>query len=85
MKRSEITYGQLNRAMSLLGVTHRRCADEPPTIVYEHPDRGPMFMLPAFPQRSRVFLHHLAEARTLLDQFGIAEPDVFDANLQTAG
>lgn len=85
MKRSGITYGQLNRAMTALGVSHRRCGDEPPTNVYEHPDRGPIFMLPAFPERNRVFLHHLAEARILLEQFGIAEPAEFDANIQKAG
>ena len=85
MNRAKVTYGQLNRAMSQLGVTHRKYSEDPPTNLYEHPERGPIMTLPAFPERNRVFVHHLAEARYLLDQFGIAEPAVFDANLQKVG
>ncbi len=84
MKRTDVTYGQLNKALALLGLTRRLLNDDPPTNVYEHPERGLIVSLPAFPSRNRVYEHHLIGVRTLLDQFGIAEPTAFDAELQKA-
>lgn len=84
-KRTHVTYGQLNRTLSLLGVSRRRVKDDPPADVYEHPERGPIVTLPAFPDSDKVLDYHLAAVRTLLDLFGIADPTAFDTELQKAG
>jgi hypothetical protein len=42
-------------------------------------------MLPAFPESDKVYEHHLAAARSELDNFGIADPTTFDTQLQKAG
>lgn len=84
-KRTQVTYGQLNRTLSLLGVSRRQLEDDPPANVYEHSERGPIITLPAFSDSDRVLDYHLAAVRTLLDQFGIADPIAFDAELQKAG
>ena len=84
-KRTQVTYGQLHRALSLLGVVRRPDQGEPPANVYEHPERGPIVTLAAYPDSDRVLDYHLAALRTLLDNFGIADPLTFDAELQKAG
>jgi hypothetical protein len=75
----------LHRALSLLGVSRRQVKDDPPANVYEHPDAGPLITLAAYPESDRVLDYHLAALRTLLDNFGIADPTAFDAELQKAG
>ncbi len=85
MKRTHVTYGQLHRALSLLGVSRRPGKGEPPANVYEHPERGPIVTLAAYPDSDRVLDYHLAALRTLLDNFGIADPLTFDTELQKAG
>ena len=84
-RRTRITYGQLNRALLLLGVSRRQVKDAPLTNVYEHPEAGPIVVLPAYPENDWVLDHHLAALRALLDNFGIADPTAFDAELQKAG
>jgi hypothetical protein len=42
-------------------------------------------MMPPFPENDRVLEYHLVTARVMLDEFGIANPTVFEANLQKAG
>ena len=51
---------------------------------YEHKEFGGLFSIPPFPETDFVLEHHLVAARTLLDNFGIADPKVFDAQLQKA-
>lgn len=84
-KRTAVTYGQLNRTLASLGVSRRRVEDDPPGVVYEHPERGVITVLPAFPESDRVLDYHLAAMRFLLDQFGIIDAKDFDAELQKAG
>jgi hypothetical protein len=84
MKRTKVTYGQLDKALRSLGFSCRALQKDPPTRVYEHPS-GALVTIPPFPEADFVFAHHLVAARTTLDLFGIAEPTVFDAKLQKAG
>lgn len=84
-KRSNVTYGQLHRALSSLGVSHRLDRTDPPGNVYEHPERGLIAVLAAYPESDRVVDYHLVGLRTLLDQFGIADPEVFDAEVRKYG
>jgi hypothetical protein len=85
MKRSEVTYGQLDKVLRSLGFSCRPSTKEPPGRIYEHKEAGAMIMLPAFPDREPVFEYHLAAVRGELDNFGIADPTAFAEKLQKAG
>ena len=85
MKRTDVTYGQLEKVLSSLGFTCRPGSNDPPGRIYEHAKTGATVMLPAFPECDRVYEHHLAAARWEVDNFGIADPTTFDARLQKAG
>ena len=85
VKKSEVTYGQLDKALRALGFSCRLSTDEPPTRVYQHKTTGSMILLPALPERPRVFAVHLVAVRTELDNFGIVNPTAFAAQLQKAG
>lgn len=84
MKRTEVTYGQLDKVLRSLGFTCRVAKDEPPARIYEH-EAGAIIMLPEVLDSDRVYEHHLVAARMQLDNFGLADPSVFDAKLQKAG
>jgi hypothetical protein len=83
MKRSEVTYGQLDKVLRSLGFTCRLEPD-PPTRVYRHPETGAGFFLPAFPESERVLEVHMVAVRGALGNFGIADPKAFAAKLQKA-
>lgn len=85
MKRTEITYGQLNKVLRSLGFVDRPGRRSPPGHIYEHTKTGAVIMIPAFEDDEKVFEHHLVAARAELDNFGLAKPSVFEAKLQKAG
>jgi hypothetical protein len=85
MKRTQVTYGQLDRVLRGLGFSCRIAKNEPPARVYEHKESGAIILLPTYPEKDRVFDYHLAEVRIMLDGFGVADPSVFEAQLQKAG
>jgi hypothetical protein len=41
-------------------------------------------MMPPLPADDRVLAHHLIGARVMVEEYGIAEPKVFDAKLRKA-
>jgi hypothetical protein len=84
MKKTNVTYGQLDKVLRSLGFSCRVLKKDPPTYVYEH-ESGALITLPPFPETDFVLDYHLAGVRTTLDLFGIADPSVFDAKLQKAG
>jgi hypothetical protein len=85
MKRSEVTYGQLDKVLRALGFSCRPSQQDPPGRIYEHQKTGAVVMLPEFSESDQVFEHHLVSARLELDNFGLADPSVFAAKLQKAG
>jgi hypothetical protein len=85
MRRTNVTYGQLDKVLRSLGFTCRSVKGEPPACVYDHKETGASFMIPRLPLTDFVLDYHLVGARTTLDLFGIADPTVFDAKLQKAG
>ncbi|MCI0457038.1 MAG: hypothetical protein L0Z62_08670 [Gemmataceae bacterium] len=85
MKRTEVTYGQLDEVLRSLGFSCRPARHDPPGRIYEHKESGAVIMLPAVAESDKVFEHHLAVVRTELDNFGLADPSVFAAKLQKAG
>jgi hypothetical protein len=85
MKRTDITYGQLDKVLRSLGFSCRLLQKEPPARIYEQKESGAIIMMPPFPESDFVLDYHLFVARTTVDLFGIADPKVFDSKLQTAG
>jgi hypothetical protein len=85
MKRTGVTYGQLDRVLRSLGVSCRLVEGDPPARVYEHNETGASFMIPPFPESDFVLDYHLVGARSTMDLFGIADPKVFDAKVKKVG
>ena len=85
MKRTDVTYGQLDKVLRSLGFSCRLANLERPARVYEDKESGARILLPPFPEDDRVLEHHLILVRTTLDGFGIADPTAFAAKLQKAG
>jgi hypothetical protein len=52
--------------------------------VYRRDDSDALIAIPVFPDSKEVLPHHLVAVRMTLDNFGIADPLDFDAQLQTA-
>jgi hypothetical protein len=85
MKRTDVTYGQLDKVLRSLGFACRLVTEDPPARVYEHRESGALITTPPFPMDDFVLDYHLVGARTTVNLFGIADPKVFDAKLQKAG
>jgi hypothetical protein len=85
MRRTEVTYGQLDRVLRSLGFSCRPAQHDPPGHIYQHPETGAMILLPAFRDGEKVYEHHLAAARLELENFCLADATVFAAKLQKAG
>jgi hypothetical protein len=85
VKRTEVTYGQLDRVLRSLGFTCREVEGELPARRYEHRASGALISLPPYPKTDFVLDYHLLGARSTLDLFGVADPTAFDAKLQKAG
>jgi hypothetical protein len=85
MKKTSVTFGQLDEVLRSLGFTCRLGDNDPPGYIYEHPMAGAMILLPSFAKADRIYEHHLAAARMELRDFGIADPATFDAKLHKAG
>ena len=58
MKRTEVTYGQLDKVLRGLGFSCRPAKHDPPGRVYEHKERAAIIMLPELPESDKVFEHH---------------------------
>lgn len=85
MKKTDVTFGQLEKVLRAFGFVCRPGHNKPPGHIFEHPTAGALIMLPAFRKRDKIYEHHLLAARTELDNFGIADPTTFDAKLRKAG
>jgi hypothetical protein len=85
MNRTDVTYGQLDRALRSYGFSCRLVEKDRPARRYEHKASGALISMPPFPETDFVLDYHLIGARTTLDLFGIADPRAFDAELQKAG
>jgi hypothetical protein len=85
VKRTDVTYGQLDKVLRSLGFSCRLVEGKTPARHYEHKETGAFITLPPLPQNDRVLEHHLVTVRVTVHGFGIADPKVFDAQLQKAG
>jgi len=85
MKRTDVTYGQLDQALRSFGFASRPSTYNPPGVVYEHRETGAIIMLPKFPDRDKVHVHHLMAVRMELENFGFAVPAILTTVAQKAG
>jgi hypothetical protein len=85
MKRTDVTYGQLDKVLRSYGFSCRVIEKDPPARRYEHKESGALVTVPPFPEDDLVYLHHLVGTRAILDLFGIADAKSFDAELHKAG
>lgn len=85
MRKTDVTYGQLEKVLRGFGFTCRPGNRKPPGRIYEHKKTGATIAFPAFPESEKVYEHHLVAARMELDDFGIADPTTFEAKLRKAG
>jgi hypothetical protein len=84
MKRTDVTYGQLDKVLRSLGFSCWLSKKDPPARVYEH-ESGALVTTPPVPMEDFVLENHLVGARTTVALFGIADPKVFDAKLEKVG
>ena len=84
-KCTDVTYGQLDRALRSLGFSRRLLKKDPPALHDELKELGALISLPPFPETDRVYDYQLVAVRTALDLYGIADPMTFAAELQKAG
>jgi hypothetical protein len=82
---NEITYGQLDKVLRMLGFTVRSISLDGNALVYDHKGTGATIILPPFPETDKVLPHHLIIVRSTLDNFGIADPTAFAEEVQKTG
>jgi hypothetical protein len=68
-----------------LGFSRRLLRKDPPALRYEHKESGALIPLPPSPEGNKVLYYHLVAVRVTLDNYGIADPTAFAAELQRAG
>jgi hypothetical protein len=85
MKRTDVTYGQLEKALRAFGFTYHQGIRKPPGRIYVHEQTGATVALPASSESEKVYLHHMVAAELELENFGIADASTFKAQLQNAG
>jgi hypothetical protein len=82
---TDVTYGQLDKVLRSLGFSCRMVNGKPAARHYEHKGTGAFLSVPPLPASERVLEHHLVTARVVLDEYGIADPTAFEAQLRKAG
>lgn len=85
MKKTNVTYGQLDKVLRSFGFICRPGHNKPPGYIYEHPQAAAMILLPRFRKTDKIYEHHLVDARVQLEYSGIADPTTFEASLRKAG
>jgi hypothetical protein len=85
MKRTDVTYGQLDNVLRSLGFSCQPSDKKPPGRIYHHLKSGAMIMLPSFADDEKVFAYHLITVQGELENFGIADPTALAARFQKAG
>jgi len=85
MRRTDVTYGQLDRVLRSLGFSRHLVKKQPPALHYVHKESGAFITMPPYPETDRVLDYHLLGARTAVDGFGILDAAAFGAEIRKAG
>jgi hypothetical protein len=83
--KTDVTYGQLDKVLKSFGFKRSVFETHAKGVYYEHKETGASIKLPLFPKDDYVLDYHMIMVRGTLDDFGVANPTVFDAKLQKAG
>lgn len=82
---TEVTYGQLDKVLHLLGFRGRVETSEPKARVYKHDASGALIPLAYFDDDKVVLPYHMGVVQATHKTYGIAEPLDFAQELQKAG
>jgi hypothetical protein len=85
MPKADVTYGQLDKVLRSFGFARKIFERNGKGVRYEHKVTGARITLPLFPEEDFVLVHHFIQVRGTLDNFGVADPSVFEAKLQKVG
>jgi hypothetical protein len=85
MKRTNVTYGQLDRVLRSLGFARQLLKSDPPAVHYEHKETRALISMPPHSKKDKVYAYHMVIVRTTLELYGIADPSILEAELQRAG
>ena len=81
---SDVTYAQLDKALSALGFVVRVVTVENKLRVYEHAQAGARLALAYRRDNDTVLPHHLAAVQGTLKVYGIADPIDFAVELKAS-
>jgi hypothetical protein len=81
MRQTDFTYQQLFRVLRAFGFRRRLKRCDPPTRYFAH-ESGALLTFPRLPRQEGVWEYHLVVVRVTLSNWGIAEPEDFDHELQ---
>jgi hypothetical protein len=81
---TDVTYGQLDKVLRVLGFSCRTKALQTEALVYEHQESGAVVILPAVSELKKALPHHLAAVQGTLTEYGIADPLELAGELQKA-
>jgi hypothetical protein len=85
VSRTDVTYAKLDKVLRSLGFSRREFERDGKGVYYHHKNTGAWITLPLLPNEERVVDYHLADVRTTLDGFGIADPISLAEKLNKAG
>jgi hypothetical protein len=85
MPKIDVTYGRLGKVLRSFGFSCTVFEKNGQGLRYEHKTTGAIVPLPKFPEGDYVLMHHFVMVRGTLDNFGVADPSVFEKKLQKAG
>lgn len=77
------TYARLDEVLRGLGFSTKVVEDEKARVYFEN-KTGALIALPLLPDNMEVLPRHLLMVRTVLQNYGIAEPTAFAQDLQKA-
>ena len=77
---TNVTYNQLEEALRSLGFALRAVKEK--NKVYNHEGTGALIVIPEFPPGDPVLPRHLLAVRSILQAYGIADPEYFAMELE---
>jgi hypothetical protein len=78
----EVTYARLEEVLLSLGFSFNGIYQK--NRIFRHAETGAMVIYPEFPADTTVLPRHLSGVKSILNAYGIADPDGFTLDLQRA-
>ena len=77
-----VTYARLEEVLLSLGFTFDKVFRK--NKIFHHAETGALVIYPEFPADTVALPRHISGIKSILDAYGIADPDVFTFELQRA-